>query len=45
MYALGVPAMAASAIKGLVVLVVVLLYSDQTKLLLSRVFEREGARS
>jgi ribose/xylose/arabinose/galactoside ABC-type transport system permease subunit len=45
MYALGVPAMAASAIKGFVVLIVVLLYSDQTKLVLGKLFEREGARS
>lgn len=45
MYALGVPAMAASAIKGLVVLLVILLYSDQTKLVLSRLFERKGVRS
>ncbi len=45
MYALGVPAMAASAIKGLVVLLVILLYSEQTKLVLTRVVERVGARS
>jgi simple sugar transport system permease protein len=44
MYALGVPAMAASAIKALVVLIVILLYSDQTKLVLSRVFERKGVQ-
>jgi ribose/xylose/arabinose/galactoside ABC-type transport system permease subunit len=45
MYAVGVPAMAASAIKGLVVLIVVLLYSDQTKRVLTHVVERVGARS
>lgn len=45
MYAVGVPAMAASAIKGLVVLVVILLYSEQTKLVLNRVFESVGVRS
>ena len=45
MYALGVPAMAASAIKGLVVLVVILLYSEQTKLVLTRVIEKVGARA
>lgn len=45
MYAAGVPAMAASAIKGLVVLVVVLLYSEQTRLVLTRVIEKGGVRS
>lgn len=45
MYALGVPAMAASAIKGLVVLLVILLYSEQTKLVLTRLFDKVGARS
>lgn len=45
MYAVGVPAMAASAIKGLVVLIVVLLYSEQTKNVLTRVVERVGVRS
>ncbi|MBE2201092.1 MAG: ABC transporter permease [Anaerolinea sp.] len=43
MYAQGVPAMAASTIKALVVLLVILLYSDQTKLVLGRLFAREGA--
>lgn len=43
MYALGVPAMAASTIKAMVVLIVILLYSDQTKVVLGRLFEREGA--
>ena len=45
MYAVGVPAMAAAAIKGLVVLVVVLLYSEQTKSVLTHVIERAGVRS
>lgn len=45
MYAFGIPAMAASAIKALVVLIVILLYSEQTKLGLSRLFELKGARS
>lgn len=45
MYAVGVPAMAASAIKGLVVLIVVLLYSEQTKGVLTHMVERVGARS
>lgn len=44
MYAVGVPAMAAAAIKGLVVLIVILLYSEQTKLVLTRVIERAGIR-
>lgn len=43
MYALGVPAMAASTIKALVVLIVILLYSDQTKLVLGRLFERKAS--
>lgn len=43
MYAMGVPAMAASTIKALVVLIVILLYSDQTKVVLGRLFAREGA--
>lgn len=42
MYAVGVPAMAASAIKGLVVLIVVLLYSEQTKRMLTHLVERGG---
>jgi simple sugar transport system permease protein len=45
MYAIGVPAMAASAIKGVVVLIVVLLYSEQTKNVLTHVIERVGVRS
>ena len=42
MYAVGVPAMAASAIKALVVLIVILLYSEQTKSVLGRFFEGKG---
>jgi simple sugar transport system permease protein len=45
MYAIGVPAMAALAIKGFFVLIVVLLYSEQTKTVLTRVIGRVGARS
>ncbi|MFN2135589.1 MAG: ABC transporter permease [Candidatus Promineifilaceae bacterium] len=45
MYAVGVPAMAAMAIKGLIVLVVVLLYSEQTKSVLTNFVERVGAQS
>lgn len=45
MYAVGVPPLAASAIKGLVVLVVILLYSEQTKLVLTRLIERVGVQS
>lgn len=45
MYAIGVPAMAASALKALVVLIVILLYSDQTKSVLGRFFERKGVPS
>ena len=42
MYALGVPALAATAVKALVVLIVILLYSDQSKGWLTRVFEKKG---
>jgi galactofuranose transport system permease protein len=42
MYAIGVPALAATAVKALVVLIVILLYSDQTKGWLSRVLEKKG---
>lgn len=45
MYAIGVPAMAALAIKGLFVLIVVLLYSEQTKNVLTHVIGRVGART
>jgi len=45
MYAVGVPAMAALAIKGVFVLIVVLLYSEQTKNVLTHVIGRVGART
>jgi ribose/xylose/arabinose/galactoside ABC-type transport system permease subunit len=45
MYAVGVPAMAALAIKGVFVLIVVLLYSEQTKSVLTHVIGRVGART
>lgn len=45
MYAIGVPAMAASALKALVVLIVILLYSEQTKLVIGRFIERKGVPS
>jgi simple sugar transport system permease protein len=45
MYALGVPAMAATAVKALVVLLVILLYSEQFKGFLTRLFEGKGAQA
>jgi len=45
MYAIGVPAMAAQAVKALVVLAVILLYSQQLRDGLSGLLERKGARS
>jgi simple sugar transport system permease protein len=45
MYAIGVPAMAAQAVKALVVLAVILLYSQQVRDGLSGLTERKGARS
>jgi simple sugar transport system permease protein len=45
MYAIGVPAMAAQAVKALVVLAVILLYSQQVRDGLSGLMERKGARS
>jgi len=45
MYALGVPAMAATAVKALVVLIVILLYSEQVKSVLTTFFERKGAKA
>ena len=45
MYALGVPAMAATAVKAMVVLIVILLYSEQVKSVLTTFFERKGARA
>ena len=43
LYALGVPAMAATAVKGVVVLLVVLLYSQQARDGLGRIIESVGA--
>ena len=43
LYALGVPAMAATAVKGVVVLLVVLLYSQQARDGLGRIVESVGA--
>jgi ribose/xylose/arabinose/galactoside ABC-type transport system permease subunit len=43
LYALGVPAMAATAVKGVVVLLVVLLYSQQARDGLGRLIEGVGA--
>lgn len=45
MYAIGVPAMAAQAVKALVVLAVILLYSQQFRDGLSSLLERKGVRS
>jgi simple sugar transport system permease protein len=45
MYALGVPANAAMAVKALVVLVVILLYSTQFQGGLTRLIERKGVRT
>jgi galactofuranose transport system permease protein len=45
MYALGVPAMAATAVKAMVVLIVILLYSEQVKSVLTTFFERKGAKA
>ena len=45
MYAVGVPAMAAQAVKALVVLVVILLYSQQFRSGVGRLFARKGARA
>jgi len=44
-YAVGVPAMAASAIKALVVLIVILLYSDQFKTMLNNFFEKKETKA
>jgi len=44
MYAMGVPALAATAVKALVVLIVILLYSEQFKGWLTDRFERKGVR-
>ncbi len=45
MYALGVPAMAGTAVKALVVLVVILLYSEQFKGLVTRLVSRKEVRA
>ncbi len=45
MYAVGVPAMAATAVKALVVVAVILLYSEQFKGWLSRLFEKKGVQA
>ncbi len=45
MYALGVPAMAATAVKALVVLIVILLYSEQVRVGMTKIFEKKGARA
>ena len=45
MYALGVPANAAMAVKALVVLVVILLYAEQFKGWLTRLIERKGVQA
>jgi ribose/xylose/arabinose/galactoside ABC-type transport system permease subunit len=45
MYALGVPAMAASAIKALVVLIVILLYSELTKVGVGKLLKRRGVEA
>ena len=41
-YSLGVPANALLAAKAVLVLVVILLYSDYTRRLMNRLFERRG---
>jgi len=45
MYAIGVPAMAAQAVKALVVMVVILLYSPQFRNGISGLFAKRGVRS
>jgi simple sugar transport system permease protein len=45
MYALGVPAEASQALKALLVLVVILLYSDIVKTGMNRLFEQKGVTS
>lgn len=44
MYTIGVPANALLAGRAVLVLVVILLYSDQTRRILNRLFERKGPR-
>jgi simple sugar transport system permease protein len=43
-YSLGVPANALLAAKAVLVLVVILLYSDYTRRLINRLFERRGSK-
>ena len=43
-YSLGVPANALLAAKAVLVLVVILLYSDYSRRLVNRLFERRGAK-
>jgi simple sugar transport system permease protein len=43
MYTIGVPANALLAARAVIVLVVILLYSDQSRRTLNRIFERKGA--
>jgi hypothetical protein len=45
MYAIGVPAMAAQAVKALVVMVVILLYSPQLRSGISGLFAKKEVRS
>jgi simple sugar transport system permease protein len=44
MYTFGVPANALLAGKAVLVLVVILLYSDYARLLINKIFERKGSR-
>src|SRR5450759_1075406 len=44
MYTIGVPANALLAGRAVLVLIVILLYSDQTRRILNRLFERKGPR-
>jgi simple sugar transport system permease protein len=44
MYTIGVPANALLAGRAVLVLIVILLYSDQARRMLNRLFERKGAR-
>ena len=45
MYAIGVPAMAAQAVKAVVVMVVILLYSEQFRTVINRLFARKEVQS
>jgi simple sugar transport system permease protein len=44
MYTIGVPANALLAAKAVLVLIVILLYSDQARTILNNLFERKGRR-